>query len=388
MQTMTGLFTSESVSHGHPDKICDQISDAILDACLMADPGSRVAVEVAIKGNLLCILGELTTHARIDADAIARQVLRDIGHADGRWGLDADRIRIILELSTQSPEIGARVDAEDIGAGDQGLMFGYACRETPTLMPLPITLSHALMARHWEYRQTPEGQLLGPDAKAQVTVRYANGQPAGIAAVGLSSQHSADIELDRLRALLKEEIIRPVLGDDLRHNTTLHLNPAGTFVSGGPVADAGLTGRKIIVDTYGGMARHGGGAFSGKDATKVDRSAAYAARQLARDVVARGWADACEVRVAYAIGEARPVAVDFETFGTGHCISPSKLYAELGFDVADALRPAAIINRLQLRTPIFRETAALGHFGRPALPWEATLNLTPTAKRVAAPIDC
>ena len=388
MQTMTGLFTSESVSHGHPDKICDQISDAILDACLMADPGSRVAVEVAIKGNLLCILGELTTHARIDADAIARQVLRDIGHADGRWGLDADRIRIILELSTQSPEIGARVDAEDIGAGDQGLMFGYACRETPTLMPLPITLSHALMARHWEYRQTPEGQLLGPDAKAQVTVRYANGQPAGIAAVVLSSQHSADIELDRLRALLKEEIIRPVLGDDLRHNTTLHLNPAGTFVSGGPVADAGLTGRKIIVDTYGGMARHGGGAFSGKDATKVDRSAAYAARQLARDVVARGWADACEVRVAYAIGEARPVAVDFETFGTGHCISPSKLYAELGFDVADALRPAAIINRLQLRTPIFRETAVLGHFGRPALPWEATLNLTPTAKRVAAPIDC
>lgn len=388
MQTMTGLFTSESVSHGHPDKICDQISDAILDACLMADPGSRVAVEVAIKGNLLCILGELTTHARIDADAIARQVLRDIGHADGRWGLDADRIRIILELSTQSPEIGARVDAEDIGAGDQGLMFGYACRETPTLMPLPITLSHALMARHWEYRQTPEGQLLGPDAKAQVTVRYANGQPAGIAAVVLSSQHSTDIELDRLRALLEEEIIRPVLGDDLRHNTTLHLNPAGTFVSGGPVADAGLTGRKIIVDTYGGMARHGGGAFSGKDATKVDRSAAYAARQLARDVVARGWADACEVRVAYAIGEARPVAVDFETFGTGHCISPSKLYAELGFDVADALRPAAIINRLQLRTPIFRETAALGHFGRPALPWEATLNLTPTAKRVAAPIDC
>jgi len=388
MQTMTGLFTSESVSHGHPDKICDQISDAILDACLMADPGSRVAVEVAIKGNLLCILGELTTHARIDADAIARQVLRDIGHADGRWGLDADRIRIILELSTQSPEIGARVDAEDIGAGDQGLMFGYACRETPTLMPLPITLSHALMARHWEYRQTPEGQLLGPDAKAQVTVRYANGQPAGIAAVVLSSQHSADIELDRLRALLKEEIIRPVLGDNLRHNTTLHLNPAGTFVSGGPVADAGLTGRKIIVDTYGGMARHGGGAFSGKDATKVDRSAAYAARQLARDVVARGWADACEVRVAYAIGEARPVAVDFETFGTGHCISPSKRYAELGFDVADALRPAAIINRLQLRTPIFRETAALGHFGRPALPWEATLNLTPTAKRVAAPIDC
>lgn len=388
MQTMTGLFTSESVSHGHPDKICDQISDAILDACLMADPGSRVAVEVAIKGNLLCILGELTTHARIDADAIARQVLRDIGHADGRWGLDADRIRIILELSTQSPEIGARVDAEDIGAGDQGLMFGYACRETPTLMPLPITLSHALMARHWEYRQTPEGQLLGPDAKAQVTVRYANGQPAGIAAVVLSSQHSADIELDRLRALLKEEIIRPVLGDNLRHNTTLHLNPAGTFVSGGPVADAGLTGRKIIVDTYGGMARHGGGAFSGKDATKVDRSAAYAARQLARDVVARGWADACEVRVAYAIGEARPVAVDFRTFGTGHCISPSKRYAELGFDVADALRPAAIINRLQLRTPIFRETAALGHFGRPALPWEATLNLTPTAKRVAAPIDC
>jgi S-adenosylmethionine synthetase len=374
MQTMTGLFTSESVSHGHPDKICDQISDAILDACLSTESGSRVAVEVAIKGNLLCILGELTTQARINADAIARQVLRDIGHADGRWGLDADRIRIIQELSTQSPEIGARVNAEDIGAGDQGLMFGYACRETRALMPLPITLAHALMERHWEYRQTPEGQILGPDAKAQVTVHYANGRPAGIAAVVLSSQHSADIELDRLRVLLAKEIIKPVLGDDLSHDTILHLNPAGTFVSGGPVADAGLTGRKIIVDTYGGMARHGGGAFSGKDATKVDRSAAYAARQLARDVVARGWADACEVRVAYAIGEAQPVAVDFETFGTGHGLAPSMRYAEMGLDVADALRPAAIINRLQLRTPIFRQTAALGHFGRNVLPWEQPLS--------------
>jgi len=383
MKTMSGLFTSESVSHGHPDKICDQISDAILDACLAVDPNSRVAVEVAIKGDLLCILGELSTHARIDVDSIARQVLRDIGHADGRWGVDANKIRIVQELSTQSPEIGVRVDGVDTGAGDQGLMFGYACNETPGLMPLPITLAHALMEQHWHYRQTPQGQILGPDAKAQVTVRYMDGRPEGVTAIVLSSQHTADVGLIQLRWLLAEEIIKPVLGQYLGRETILHLNPSGTFISGGPIADAGLTGRKIIVDTYGGMARHGGGAFSGKDATKVDRSAAYAARQLARDVVARGWADSCEVRVAYAIGEARPVAVDFETFGTGCGAPPQQRYAEMGVDVGDALRPAAIIERLNLRAPIFRQTAVLGHFGRPGLPWEDKLPLMQTSALVA-----
>jgi len=380
---MSGLFTSESVSHGHPDKICDQISDAILDACLAVDPNSRVAVEVAIKGDLLCILGELSTHARIDVDSIARQVLRDIGHADGRWGVDANKIRIVQELSTQSPEIGVRVDGVDTGAGDQGLMFGYACNETPGLMPLPITLAHALMEQHWHYRQTPQGQILGPDAKAQVTVRYMDGRPEGVTAIVLSSQHTADVGLIQLRLLLAEEIIKPVLGQYLGRETILHLNPSGTFISGGPIADAGLTGRKIIVDTYGGMARHGGGAFSGKDATKVDRSAAYAARQLARDVVARGWADSCEVRVAYAIGEARPVAVDSETFGTGCGAPPQQRYAEMGVDVGDALRPAAIIERLNLRAPIFRQTAVLGHFGRPGLPWEDKLPLMQTSALVA-----
>jgi len=239
------------------------------------------------------------------------------------------------------------------------------------------------MEQHWHYRQTPQGQILGPDAKAQVTVRYMDGRPEGVTAIVLSSQHTADVGLIQLRLLLAEEIIKPVLGQYLGRETILHLNPSGTFISGGPIADAGLTGRKIIVDTYGGMARHGGGAFSGKDATKVDRSAAYAARQLARDVVARGWADSCEVRVAYAIGEARPVAVDFETFGTGCGAPPQQRYAEMGVDVGDALRPAAIIERLNLRAPIFRQTAVLGHFGRPGLPWEDKLPLMQTSALVA-----
>jgi S-adenosylmethionine synthetase len=386
MKNMTGLFTSESVSHGHPDKICDQISDAILDACLAQDPHSRVAVEVAIKGDFLCILGELTTSADIDADAVARQVLRDIGHIGARWGVDADRIRIIEELSKQSPEIGARVDAADIGAGDQGLMFGFACNETQSLMPLSLTLAPALMEKHWQLRQSEQwGKILGPDAKAQVTVRYADGQPESVSAIVLSSQHAAEIKLEELRELLRDGIIKPVIGPRFQRDIKLHLNPAGTFISGGPVADAGLTGRKIIVDTYGGMARHGGGAFSGKDCTKVDRSAAYAARQLARDVVERGWADTCEVRVAYAIGEARPVAVDFETFGTGCGAPPEQRYREMGIDVSDALRPASIIERLRLRTPIFRQTAVLGHFGREGLPWERGLSLATASAVVTQP---
>lgn len=376
MYFQTGLFTSESVSEGHPDKICDQISDAILDACLAQDLHARVAIEVAIKGDLLCILGELTTTATIDPAAIARDVLRDIGHDDGRWGLVADQVRIITEISQQSPEIGAGVEDADLGAGDQGLMFGYACSETRAYMPLPISLAHDLMALHRDLRMSAAGRELGPDAKAQVTMRYRHGRPDGVAAVVLSSQHSRDLGLADLRDMLRELLIVPVLGRYLRPDTQFHINPAGSFHAGGPVADAGLTGRKIIVDTYGGMARHGGGAFSGKDGTKVDRSGAYAARQLARDLVARGWAEACEVRLAYAIGQARPVAVGFETFGTGNGGDPAAQYKEIGLDIAEMMRPAAIMDRLQLRAPLFRQTAVLGHFGRAGMPWERFLSQT------------
>ncbi|MGY6694393.1 MAG: methionine adenosyltransferase [Roseinatronobacter sp.] len=387
MYFQTGLFTSESVSEGHPDKICDQISDAILDACLAQDLHARVAIEVAIKGDLLCILGELTTTATIDPAAIARDVLRDIGHDDGRWGLVADQVRIITEISQQSPEIGAGVDAldreADLGAGDQGLMFGYACSETRAYMPLAISLAHDLMALHRDARLSANGQELGPDAKAQVTMRYRHGRPDGVAAVVLSSQHSHDLCLADLREKLRELLIAPVLGPHLRPDTQVHINPASSFHSGGPIADAGLTGRKIIVDTYGGMARHGGGAFSGKDGTKVDRSGAYAARQLARDVVARGWAEACEVRLAYAIGQPRPVAVDFETFGTGNGGDPATQYRQIGLDIADMMRPAAIIDRLQLRAPLFRQTAVLGHFGRAGMPWERFLSQTVDRSRFA-----
>ena len=370
MNNMNGLFTSESVSPGHPDKICDQISDAVLDACLASDPEARVAVEVAIKGNLLCILGELTTDAQINVEEIARQVLCDIGHADGSWGVNPAGIRIIQELSQQSPEIGARVGSEDTGAGDQGLMFGYATHETAEYMPLPFMISRSLIDRLEVLRASGFSHLLGPDAKAQATLRYTDGKPTALTAIVLSCQHSENLQLSELRDMLRAEILVPVLGKWLDADTRIHLNPAGSFHMGGPVADAGLTGRKIIADTYGGISRHGGGAFSGKDATKVDRSAAYAARQIARDVVARGWADLCEVRVAYAIGESRPVAVDFDTFGTAKGSVPAERYLKLGVDVADALRPAAIVDRLNLRRPVFRQTAARGHFGRPGYQWE------------------
>jgi S-adenosylmethionine synthetase len=314
--TRDGLFTSESVSDGHPDKICDQISDAILDACLAQDPNSRVAVECAIKSNLLCVLGEITTKAKIDPVAIARDVLRDIGYADARWGLDPESINVIVGLDRQSPNIARGVDGDDTGAGDQGIMFGFACDETPELLPLPITLAHALMRRHKAMRETAEGAFLGPDAKAQVTIRYESGRPAAIDTVILSTQHARDFPQDRLRHYVEETIIAPVLPISLPGPRRVLVNPTGVFEIGGPAADAGLTGRKIIVDTYGGYARHGGGAFSGKDPTKVDRSAAYAARHLAKAIVAGGWAKACEVRVAYAIGVAEPVAIDLETFGS------------------------------------------------------------------------
>lgn len=370
MLIQDGLFTSEAVSPGHPDKICDQISDAILDACLAQDPSARVAIEAAVKGELICLLGEITATASIDASAIARQVLRDLGHDHGVWGLEPDRMQVVEAVSQQASEIAAGVDGSDIGAGDQGLMFGFATAETDVFMPLPLQLARGLIDRVETLRRYSQIDRLGPDFKAQTTLRYEAGKPTCLEAVVLSCQHAQDFALSELRDFLALEVLVPVLGEWLTDETELHLNPAGSFHMGGPVADAGLTGRKIIVDTYGGMARHGGGAFSGKDATKVDRSGAYAARQLARDVVARGWAHACEVRVAYAIGRARPVAVDFDCFGTSIGADPAKRYAALGIDLADALRPTSIIERLELRRPIFRDTAAHGHFGRSCLPWE------------------
>ena len=368
-----GLFTSEAVSDGHPDKICDQISDAILDACLAQDPTSRVALECAIKDHTICLLGEITTAAKFDLRNVARSVLQHVGHDTDRWGLDLNRLHFVEVVSQQSPEIGAGVNRPETGAGDQGLMFGFAIRETPELMPLPISLAHALTERHRQLRQSSIGKVLGPDAKSQVTIRYQDRTPADLDTVVFSTQHSVDIELHDLRELIRDEILRPVLGNQLTDEVRLHLNPAGTFYVGGPVADAGLTGRKIIVDTYGGFARHGGGAFSGKDATKVDRSAAYGARQLARDVVARGWAHACEVRVAYAIGIAHPVDVAFETFGTEVDAAPADRYREVGLDILDLMRPASIIDRLQLKRPVFRTTATGGHFGREDFSWEQPL---------------
>ncbi|MFP1631954.1 methionine adenosyltransferase [Zhengella sp. ZM62] len=370
MLVQSGLFTSESVSDGHPDKICDQVSDTILDACLSQDPGSRVAIETALKGRTLCLLGEITTGAQLDLGAIARGVLCDIGHAGGHWGLDPDNLIVIEDVTLQSPEIKAGVDGLELGAGDQGIMFGFACDETDALMPLPIELAHALMRRQRELRLLPEGALLGPDAKSQVTVAYENGRPVGIDTVVVSTQHDAQLALADLRDLVRTSLIEPVLGDWLRPDVKIFINPAGSFVHGGPAADAGLTGRKIIVDTYGGYARHGGGAFSGKDATKVDRSAAYAARQLARDVVARGWARACEVRVAYAIGMSRPIDVRFDTFGTSDGQDPAVRYRGEGIDLFDLMRPASILRRLNLDQPAFRTTSTFGHFGRPEFSWE------------------
>jgi S-adenosylmethionine synthetase len=363
-----GLVTSESVSDGHPDKIGDQISDAILDACLAQDPQSRVAVECALKGSCLALLGEITTRARIDPAAIARQVLRDIGHADGRWGLEPDDLHVHVGLTRQSAEIAAVVEGEGTGAGDQRLMHGFACDETPERMPLPIALAHALMRQHRTVRAVQAH--LGPDAKAQVTVRYDRGRPVALDTVVLSTQHVGGLELRSLRRWVEERIVRPVLPEGLPGPGRLLINPAGSFVRGGPVADAGLTGRKIIVDTYGGCARHGGGAFSGKDPTKVDRSGAYGARQLAKHLVAAGWARACEVRVAYAIGRAEPVAVGVETFGTGR-VPDGELLAAAVPDAAALLRPASLLQRLGLRRPIYRRTATFGHFGRADVAWES-----------------
>jgi S-adenosylmethionine synthetase len=369
------VVTSEAVADGHPDKLCDQISDAVLDACLEQDPSSRVAVETAFKGHTVMLLGEVTTRARLDYAAIVRGVLAEVGHGGGRWGLDPGKVRVLVEISEQEPEIGDAVSHADgdVGAGDQGLMFGYADAGGAGLMPLSYALARALMLRQRAVRRMPEGAILGPDAKSQVSVAFANGTPVAIEAVVLSSQHVDGVTPAQVRCVLREQVIDVVLPPELvKPGTRFYVNPSGSFVQGGPIADAGVTGRKIIADSYGGVAHHGGGAFSGKDATKVDRSAAYAARQVARTVVAAGVARRCEVHVAYAIGVPEPVAIDVETFGTG--VEPDEaLAARVHAAVATSLKPREIIRRLDLRRPIYRATAAFGHFGRSdvALPWEA-----------------
>lgn len=380
------MFTSESVSEGHPDKMCDQISDAVLDACLEQDPRSRVACETAVKTGYVMLLGEITTNAVFNYDDLVRKVINEIGYDDSAKGFDGNSCGVLVAIAKQSGDIAMGVDkaleakdgsmteaeVEAIGAGDQGMMFGFACNETPALMPLPIYLAHKLIRRQSEVRRNGTLSWLRPDAKSQVTVEYAFGKPKRIDTVLISTQHAADISQEDIRKAVIEHIINPILPKELVDgDLKIYVNPTGRFVVGGPMGDAGLTGRKIIVDTYGGMGRHGGGAFSGKDPTKVDRSAAYAARYVAKNVVAAGLADRVEVQVAYAIGVAHPLSVNVETFGTAK-IADDKIAALINehFD----LRPGAILRDLDLRRPIYRKTAAYGHFGRDdiELPWEKT----------------
>jgi len=370
------LFTSESVSEGHPDKICDQISDAILDAYLAQDPDARVACESLTKTGLAMVAGEIKVKpgVYIETEDLIRGVIRDIGYTSSDMGFDWETCAVFNALGKQSSDINQgvdRADPEDMGAGDQGLMFGYACRETDVLMPAPITYSHRLVRRQAELRKNGTLPWLRPDAKSQVSFRYEGGRPKHIDTVVLSTQHAPDISQADLREAVIEEIIKPVLGEWLADKPTIHVNPTGRFVIGGPMGDAGLTGRKIIVDTYGGMARHGGGAFSGKDPSKVDRSAAYAARYVAKNIVAAGLAERCEVQVSYAIGVAEPTSIMVDTFGTGQVgnATLTQLVRE-HFD----LRPAGILRMLDLKRPIYRPTASYGHFGRDEaeFTWERT----------------
>ena len=365
------LFTSESVTEGHPDKICDQISDAVLDAILEKDPGARVACETACSTGLVHIMGEITTECYVDIAAIARRVVKEIGYDRAKYGFDGDTCGIITNIDSQSADIALGTNDQVAGAGDQGMMFGYACTETRQLMPAPIMYSHLLARRLAEVRKTAVLPFVLPDGKSQVTVEYGeDGMPARIDTVVVSTQHAPDIRLERLREAVMEEVIKKALPAHLLdQNTKYFINPTGRFVIGGPMGDTGLTGRKIIVDTYGGYARHGGGAFSGKDPTKVDRSAAYMARYAAKNIVAAGLAQRCEIELAYAIGVAHPVSIFVETFGTG-TVDQARLVQAVtdNFD----MRPAAIIEHLGLRRPIYRQTAAYGHFGRDDLdlPWE------------------
>jgi len=379
---LPSLFTSESVTEGHPDKLADQISDAILDSILAKDPLARVACEAIVTTGLAMVVGEITTDCYVDIPKILRQTVREVGYTRARYGFDAETCGVVTSIDEQSPDIAQGVDVG--GAGDSGMMFGFACDETPELMPLPISLAHRLARRLAEVRRAKTLNYLRPDGKVQVTVRYGDdGKPQAIDNVVISAQHHEEVDTGQLRSDITEHVIDPVLPAEMRDGgARTFINPTGRFVIGGPVADAGLTGRKIMVDTYGGYARHGGGCFSGKDPTKVDRAGAYGARYVAKNVVAAGLASRCEVQVSYAIGVVKPVSVRVETFGTGK-VADSKLAAAINrlFD----LSPLGIIKELNLRRPLYRQTAVYGHFGRTDidLPWEAT----PRARELAAEVS-